>query len=296
MNRNHVALFLAVAKTGSFSRAAERLLIGQPAISMQVAELEKQLGVRLLDRSRAGVTLTRAGKILFDYANRIDGIESAAQKALDDFKRAATGALAIGASTTIGAYLLPDIFATFRRRWPAIAVSVELGNTRAIEQKIADGLLDIALVEGLGSALPGSAIFHHDELVAIGPVSGPLAKKTITLAELLGGPLILRESGSGTRAVFDDFLATRGLAATAVFELTNAHAIKEFVRHGFGRAVISALVCQDELKSGALVQIKVEEMAINRPLHLVKSGGVNPAANAYPSAIMRFRPASSQNK
>ncbi len=292
MNRNHVALFLAVAKAGSFSRAAERLLIGQPAISMQVAELEKQLGVKLLERSRAGVTLTRAGKILFDYANRIDGIESAAQKALDDFKRAAAGALAIGASTTIGAYLLPGILAEFRHRWPAIAVSVELGNTRAIEQKITDGLLDIALVEGLGSDLPGCVIFHHDELVAIGPASGPLAKKTISLAELLNGPLILREPGSGTRAVFDDFLATRGLKATPVFELTNAHAIKEFVQHGFGRAVISALVCKDELTSGTLLQIKVADMAIHRPLHLARSDGVNPAADAFASLVLHKAPKS----
>lgn len=281
MNRNHVALFLAVAKAGSFSRAAEKLLIGQPAISMQVAELEKQLGVRLLERSRAGTSLTRAGKILFDYANRIEGIESAAQKAIDNFKRATAGALAIGASTTIGSYLLPDLLFEFRRRSPAITVSVELGNTSTIEQKIADGLLDIALVEGLVTGIPGASVFQHDELIAIGPASGPLSRATINLATLLSEPLILREPGSGTRAVFDDFLATRGLKVQPTFELTNAYAIKEFVRRGFGRAVISALTCREELQSRILIQCKVSDMAIDRPLHLIKSGGTNPVADAF---------------
>jgi DNA-binding transcriptional LysR family regulator len=286
MNRNHVALFLAVAKTGSFSRAAEKLFIGQPAISMQVAELEKQLGVRLLERSRSGVSLTRAGRILFDYANRIEGIESAAQKALDDFKRAAAGALAIGASTTIGSYLLPDLLVEFRRRSPAITVSVELGNTSTIEQKIADGLLDIALVEGLIGDLPGTVVFRHDELIAIGPPSGPLSQATISLATLVSDPLILREPGSGTRAVFDDFLATRGLKAKPAFELTSPHAIKEFVRRGFGRAVISALACREELQSRTLVQCKVSDMAIDRPLHMIKSGGVNPVADTFASQVL----------
>lgn len=287
MNRNHVALFLAVAKAGSFSRAAEKLLIGQPAISMQVAELEKQLGVRLLERSRAGVTLTHAGKLLFDYASRIENIESAAQKAIDDFKRAATGTLAIGASSTIGSYLLPDIIAEFRRRSPAISVTVELANTSVIEQKIGDGLLDLALVEGLACDRPNAIVFHHDELVAIGPPVGPLSKASIKLPDLLGEPLILRESGSGTRAVFDEFLTTRGLKAKPTFELTNAHAIKEFVRHGFGRAVISALACHDELRSGSLVQVKVLDMAIDRPLYLVKSDGNNPAAEVFASLVLR---------
>ncbi len=286
MNRNHVALFLAVAKAGSFSRAAETLFIGQPAISMQVAELEKHLGVRLLERSRSGVTLTRAGKILFDYAARIEAIEGAAQKAIDDFKRATAGTLAIGASTTIGAYLLPDMLAEFRRRRPGIEVTVELANTSIIEEKIADGLLDIALVEVLISSLPDPVIFHHDELIVIAPADGPWSKTPITLNELLHDPLILREMGSGTRAVFDDFLTSRGLKATPTFELANAEAIKEFVRRGFGRAVISALVCKEEIQLGSIIEVRVTGMSIKRPLHLVTTGGKNPAAEAFISLVL----------
>lgn len=287
MNRNHVALFLAVAKAGSFSRAAERLFIGQPAISMQVAELEKNLGVRLLERSRSGVSLTGAGKILIDYAARIDAIEVAARKAVDDFKRAAAGALAVGASTTIGAYLLPDMLAEFRRRHPAIEITVELANTSSIAQKIADGLLDVALVEGVVAHLSNPVVFHHDDLIVIAPTDGPWSKASITLDELLSEPLILREIGSGTRAVFDEFLAARSLKIKPMFELASAQAIKEFVRCGFGRAVISALVCREEIQRGAVLEVKVSGMTIRRPLHLLAAGGNNPAAEAFVSMILR---------
>lgn len=270
-----------MATSGSFSRAAQKLLIGQPAISMQVAELEKKLGVRLLDRSRTGVKLTRAGAILYEFADRIVGMESAARRAIDDFKRVSVGHLSIGASTTVGAYLLPPILAAFMRQFPGIGVTVELGNTREIESKIADGLLDIGLTEGLVSEKLASIVFQHDELLVIAPAHGPLSKPAISMQTLLENDLILREVGSGTRAVFDSFLASRGLVAQPKFALSNSSAIKEFARHGLGRGVISALVCREEIAAGHLIAVKVADFSITRPLHLVRSGGVNPAAQAF---------------
>jgi DNA-binding transcriptional LysR family regulator len=137
MNRNHLALFHAVAQAGGISRGAARARVSQPAVSKQIAELEDALGVRLLERLPRGCRLTEAGRILADYAQRWRSLENDAARAIEEYRGLKRGRLAIGASLTIGGYLLPGVLAEFHRRFPDIELQVEIANTQHIQQVVA---------------------------------------------------------------------------------------------------------------------------------------------------------------
>src|ERR1035441_930183 len=139
MNRNHLALFHAVAEAGSVTRAAERLHVSQPAVSKQILELEDVLGVCLLERLPRGVRLTDAGRLLADYARRQNVVEREAERAIEEFRGLKRGRLAVGASTTIAAYLLPPVFGQFHQRCPNIELRLEIANTRDIQRNLMDG-------------------------------------------------------------------------------------------------------------------------------------------------------------
>src|SRR6516164_9032898 len=149
MNLNHLFLFRAVAEAGSFSRAAESVYVSQPAISMQVAELEAQLDLILLHRLPRGVKLTAAGQLLFGYAQRLGALADEARRAMAEVKGLRRGRLSIGASTTIGVYLLPDLLGEYRRLHPDIDLQFFIGHTEKIVIRLLDGTLDAGLTEGL---------------------------------------------------------------------------------------------------------------------------------------------------
>src|SRR6516162_7621516 len=148
MNLNHLAVFHAVAQTGSMTLGAVRLDISQPAVSKQVQDLERALGVHLFDRVGRRVHLSQAGEILADYARRLFALAHEAQRAMADVRGVGRGRLAIGASTTIGTYLLPGVVAEFWRRHPKIELLVEIENTEQVHRRLAGLELDIGLTEG----------------------------------------------------------------------------------------------------------------------------------------------------
>jgi DNA-binding transcriptional LysR family regulator len=138
MNHNHLAMFHAVAEAGSFTKAAERLYISQPALSQQVGQLESTLGVKLFDRLPRGVRLTHAGQILANHAARMEALDQQAQRQIRELRGLARGRLTIGASQTIGVYLMPEILGRFRRVHPQIDLDLQIANTEVIQQKLAD--------------------------------------------------------------------------------------------------------------------------------------------------------------
>ena len=149
MNRNHLALFQIVAQAGSISGGAAAARVSQPAVSKQIAELEDALGVRLLDRLPRGCRLTEAGKILADYAHRWRLLEEDAARAVEEYRGLKRGRLAVGASLTIGGYLLPGVLAEFHRRFPEVEMQVEIANTQQIQKALLDGAVELGLTEGL---------------------------------------------------------------------------------------------------------------------------------------------------
>jgi DNA-binding transcriptional LysR family regulator len=279
MNRNHLALFHAVAQAGGISRGAERLHVSQPAVSKQIKELEDAVGVRLLERLPRGSRLTDGGKLLSQYVQRMAVVEEEAARAIEEFRGLKRGRLAVGASTTIGAYLLPEVFGEFHRQHSDIELELEIANTETIQNQLMAGSIEIALTEGLIEAEHlDSEVFHEDELVAIAPRGHPLLKqRRVTARELCREPFILREAGSGTRAVVERALDKRGMTVKPVLSLASPEAIKRAVIAGVGIAIVSRLAICCELQIGSLAVIPVKDLVIRRPLHLQKLQSKDPS-------------------
>jgi DNA-binding transcriptional LysR family regulator len=275
MNRNHLALFQAVAEAGSISGGAERARVSQPAVSKQIAELESALGVRLLERLPRGCRLTEAGTLLAGYANRWRSIEAEAEHAIKAFRGLKRGRLAIGASMTIGGYLLPESIAAFHRRFPEIELQVTISNTQSIREALLGGAIDLGLTEGaIEDDELESTVFFQDEIVVIAPANHPLVKrKNVSVREVCREPLILREEGSGTRAVVERALRRKGFKVQPLLSLASPEAIRNLVATGIGLAFVSRLIAEMELRAGRLGIVSLKDFAIQRPLHLQRVQG-----------------------
>jgi DNA-binding transcriptional LysR family regulator len=294
MNLNHLAVFHAVAQAGGMTLGAERLDISQPAASKQVQELERALGVHLFDRIGRRVHLSQAGEILADYARRLFALAREAEEAMADVRAVGRGRLVVGASTTIGAYLLPGVAAAFWRRRPGVELLVEIGNTEQVHRRLAMLDLDVGLTEGFVEEEELDAeVFHRDELVVIAPPGHPLAgKPRVPLSALQEEPFILREPGSGTRAVEERALARLKLPVRVAMAVGSTEAIKRVVAEGVGLAIVSRLAVHAECAAGALAVLAVAGLRIERPLYLVRRKGRRdaPALQAF-CAVLQERTA-----
>jgi DNA-binding transcriptional LysR family regulator len=285
MNLNHLAIFHAVAQAGSMTLGAERLDISQPAVSKQVQELERALGVHLFDRIGRRVHLSRAGEILADYAGRLFALAQEAEEAMADVRALGRGRLVIGASTTIGSYLLPGVLAEFWRRHPNVELLVEIDNTEQIHRRLIGRELDIGLTEGfVEEEALDAEVFHHDELVVIAAPGHRLAGKLrVPLSAVRQEAFVFREPGSGTRAVEERALAPFGLPARVVMALGSTEAIKRMVAEGVGLAIVSRLAARAECDAATLAVLPVAGLHIERPLYLVRLKGRRdgPALQAF---------------
>jgi DNA-binding transcriptional LysR family regulator len=285
MNLNHLAIFHAVAQTGSMTLGAESLDISQPAVSKQVQELESSLHVHLFDRIGRRVRLTQAGEILADYARRLFAVAHEAEEAMADVRTVGRGKLVIGASTTIGTYLLPAVVAEFWRRHPKVELLVQIENTEQVHRRLAGHELDVGLTEGFVEEEELEAeTFHKDELVVIASASHRLAGKApVLLSTVRAEPFILREAGSGTRAVEERALARLKLPVRMALALGSTEAIKRVVAEGVGLAIVSRLAVRAECAAGTLAILPVAGLRMERPLHLVRRKGRRdgPALQAF---------------
>ncbi|MEM8995469.1 MAG: LysR family transcriptional regulator [Acidobacteriota bacterium] len=289
MNRNHLALFRAVAEHGGITAASRALRISQPAVSSQISALERQLGARLFDRLPGGARLTPVGEELFGYADRIGQLETEAREAVADFLGLRKGRLAVGASTSIGSYFLPEVMGTFARRNPGIQLSLRIDNTEGIQQALTDGTLDVGLTEGLAPVDDFDVeVFREDELLLIAPPDHDLVRRTrITLEDVLAHPLLAREPGSGTRAIVERELARAGVDVEPSMSLGSSEALKRAVAAGLGVAWISQLTLGDEITVGRLVTVPVDDFSIRRPLHrlLLRDRAPSPAVRAFEAIL-----------
>jgi DNA-binding transcriptional LysR family regulator len=292
MNLNHLAIFHAVAETRGISLGAERLRISQPAVSKQIQELERSLGTKLFDRIPRGVRLTESGELLAGYARRLFALEAEAEAALGELRGLERGRLAVGASLTIGGYLLPNVLAEFHKRYPGIELAVEIANTDEVQTRLLDGILDIALTEGFVEHPElESSVFYEDEMVVIVPPGHPLLEETeVTGARLCDEPFLMREEGSGTRAVVERAFAERLLAPRPVMSLGSIEAIKRAVAAGIGVAMVSGLTVTLEREARKLVILPIADLTVRRPLHLLQTRHRNTsrAAQAFKSVLQEI--------
>ncbi|PWN57278.1 LysR family transcriptional regulator [Abyssibacter profundi] len=289
MNLNHLAIFHAVARAGSVTGGAEVLGVSQSAVSRQLAEFEARQGVSLFDRRPRGVVLTAPGRVLLDYAERLFAIRAQAELALDDLRHRRLGRLAIGASRTIGAYMLPQAFAQFTRDNPGIELSLTVENTETIERQLLDGRIDIGFAEGVADdAALDYTVFAQDELVLIAAPRHPLAGAgTVQLDQLRDQLVLMHEAGSGTRAVTEQWLADRGVRLQPAMTLASTEALKQTVATGLGVALLSAQAIRMELAAGLLVRLSLDGGPFRRPLYRVlpRASTPSPALEGFLQVI-----------
>ena len=286
LNLNHLRVFAAIAREGSITGAARALHVSQPAVSKQLADFERDVDAPLFDRLPRGVRLTATGRALLAHANRVFAAEAAAEAELANLRGLARGRLTVGASTTIGSYLVPALFGRFHRAHADVQLDLHIANTSVIQDAVLHDQVDLALTEGLVSA-DGLEVrpVYRDELVLITPPHHPLLEmQHVVPGTLRTLPVIFRERGSGTRDVIEAALGSVGLQdIEPAMSLGSTEAIKRAVARGLGVSFVSRLTVELELAAGRLATLPVRGLTIERDLHLVTLRGktASPAAAAF---------------
>jgi len=273
MADRRLQVFHTVAKQLSFTKAAELLFMTQPAVTFQVKQLEEHFNTRLFERSHGKISLTPAGELALDYAERILNMTGEMEARISELTGQISGPLLIGASTTIAEYMLPRLLGEFKQRHPETQARLTVANSETIENKVADHTLDMGLIES-ASHHPNlvTKVCCEDELVMIcAPFSDLAQLHHVTPKQVASHPYISRESGSGTRECIDDFFRNNGVSLdeiNLVMELGSREAIKGAVAAGLGVAVLSSTTVTKEIRLDELVAIPLEP-PLRRQLSLV---------------------------
>lgn len=274
MNFHQLHIFYTVSERGSFSAAAQTLHMTQPAVTMQVQALEDYFGSKLFDRSSKKIILSEAGRTLMPYAQRSIQLMRETDQAMSAFTHMLQGRLQLGASLTIGEYVLPRLLGPFGKEYPNISIMMKVMNTSQIMEEIHKHQLNFGLIEAPVSH-PDMEVepVMGDELKLIVPREHPLADRhEVTLEEALGYPFVLREQGSGTRRVMEEQLLAKGLDPAAmriVMELGSTGAVKSAVEAGLGVTIISASSVKHEVTLGLLKIVNLSDASFKRQFYAI---------------------------
>lgn len=272
MLSHELLIFITVAEEKNLFRAAEVQNLPQPDISRHIQALEEYYGAVLFEKSGKGVELTPAGAALYTHAREILDLHRASKKAVADIVELVTGKLTIGASLTIGEYILPRMLAAFSQRYPKVNYSVIIGNTEFIHERALEGSIDFGLVEGhIEDKQLEVKEFLKDEMVLIVSKQHFLAKKKYVIREDLEAvTFVMREGGSGTRLALEEVLQEISLKPEKIITLGSTQAIKEAVEAGLGISFLSKWALRKELQLGTLKAVRVKDLNITRGFYLIR--------------------------
>ncbi|MFN3927608.1 MAG: LysR family transcriptional regulator [Pseudanabaenaceae cyanobacterium] len=276
---DQLRILKAIAMEGSFKKAADSLYVSQPAISLQIQQLEKQLDVPIFDRGGRKAQLTEAGQLLLAYGDRILNLCQETCRAIEDLQNLNGGTLIIGASQTTGTYIMPRMIGMFRKKYPEVAVQLHVHSTRRTAWSVAHGQVDLAII---GGEVPPELMdtlevipYAEDELVLVVPAQHPLAnKESITAEELYSLRFITLDAQSTIRKVIDQVLLKHGVDSKQLpveMELNSIEAIKNAVQAGLGVAFLSLTAIEKELQLGALKRLRIDGITIKRTLSQIRN-------------------------
>jgi DNA-binding transcriptional LysR family regulator len=273
MADRRLQVFHAVAKQLSFTKAAEVLFMTQPAVTFQIKQLEEHFNTRLFDRGHGKISLTPAGEMVLEYAERILGLSSELDVRLAEMTGQIGGPLLVGASTTIAEFMLPRILGEFKSLYPSVKPRLIVANSESIETRVVEHTLDLGLIEAPSHQHNLQCeVCCEDELQVICAPGFPLAKsKELTPQQLTAHPFVSREPGSGTREVTDNYFRAAGIAPESlnvVIELGSPEAIKGVVETGLGFAIVSRASVAKEKRLGDLLAIPLKPR-LTRTLSIV---------------------------
>ena len=290
MDTRQLAAFCAVVEKSSFSQAAEKLGVTQPAVSLQVRALEERLGQTLLDRSGRRVEPTEAGLRLYRSAQRMLALEEQLYDEVADESGGLRGTLAIGASTGPGAHLVPLLLCEFQRAHPELHVALSIWDTHTVSEKVAQRELELGVVGALrrNRSLEFEPLVR-DEIVLAVPPGHRAAGGTVSVDELREETVIAMQEGAGVRQVVDEELRRAGLRVRELeprLELGLQESVKSAVAAGFGVTFISRTAIEGELAAGTLAMARVESLDPARQIYLVRAKGRPPTRAA--AAFLEF--------
>ncbi|HLQ50140.1 MAG TPA: LysR family transcriptional regulator [Terriglobales bacterium] len=270
MDFDQLNTFVEVAKLGSFSRAAEKVLRSQPAVSAQIRQLEQEYGHRLFDRTAKSVRLTPAGEVILEYARQLLALRGNSLRAVAERNGVPVGTLSIGANEGTFLYVLPKVFAKYHKMFPKIRISVYRNFTHKVIEKVEDGALDLGIVTlpVKSPSLTVIPLFKDRVLLMVGSGSPLFNKRSATMEELAQQPLIIPKTGS-TRKLIEKNLRPYRENLNITMELTSLTMIKRFVTAGFGVSLISSTFARENVRRGDVKLLKIEGLEISRELGLI---------------------------
>jgi DNA-binding transcriptional LysR family regulator len=284
VENSRLKVFRVVATHLNFSRAAEELLLTQPAVTQQIKALEDECGVPLFDRSGGRIVLTPSGQVLLTYAHRLKQTCDEAFEAIANVSGKHAGYLTLGASQTIAYYVLPKLVARFLRDNPRVNVTVKSDNTDEILQELVDHKIQLALIEG--PALRKDIHiepFMEDEMVLAVPASHEWADSDISVSALQDAPLLMREFGSGSRRVVENAMVRAGLKRKEIkikMELDSTEGLLSAAEAGLGITFVSRWAVRNHLSLGTLKLAHVRGLELSRMFSIAYPAGPEPAGNS----------------
>lgn len=275
MEFKQVESFVAVAQKKSFSKAAEILFMSQPAVTSNVQKLESELGVTLINRKSKNFSLTEGGILFYRYAVELINICAKAEHSLCEYKKNIEGMLEIYASTIPAQHLLPHIVKAFREAYPRVAFSIHHKASREVTEEILSGRINMGFV---GARYPSDSLeyidFYDDRLVLIASPEKNFAADSVSIKNLMGEDIVLREDGSGTRLIIENALKENRLDMTFFRSQTindSLEAIKKMVALNVGISLVSGVAVKREVASGELKQYEIRDLDLSRHFSLVYS-------------------------
>lgn len=285
MTLKQLEVFIAVADTRSFSKGGELASLAQSTVSQHIRALEDELGARLFDRSLTQVHLTEAGQLFYSHAIKISRQCAEAKEEIKRFQGLEQATLRVGASTIPAAYLIPDLLGSFKARWPGVRLELQQGDSQEVIKLLQENLVEIAVVGGKYNEDPFCfKELLQDRIILVGRSAE--TGSTISVEELKNLPLIIRETGSGTRQATDSALKKAALDTSnlnVVAQLGSSEAVRRSVLSGSGYAFISKIAIAPELADRTLKEILVEGVEIKRSFYMAWRCGrtLSPAAEEF---------------
>ena len=268
LDYHKLKIFKTVADTGSFSKAAELLFLSQPTVTLQIKKIENYLGVVLFKRDKKKVTLTEAGEVLYKYASKIIEDYLLLEEGVSNLKEGLQKRITVGASTTIGEFLLPEIISKFIETHD-INLNLFIGNSKEIEEGILSKTFYIGLIEDEITSTKFEKIpFYSDEIIIIASNKKEIPN-VIDIEDLKKYSFIFREKGSGTRNIVERYLREKGIHIIPKIEISSSKTIAKIVENTGYLAFISKLVVNEEIKKKKIKQIKVKNLELKRDFYIL---------------------------
>jgi DNA-binding transcriptional LysR family regulator len=275
MEIDQIKTFLAVATLGGFHRAAEGLRVSQPAVSARIKALEESLGTALFARSRNGLTMSEAGRILRPYAEELLRTASLASQAVHALKPSSAGPLQIAAAHSISVYLLPDFLKLFQRAYPKVVIAIRPGHSKEVLDMVLNQEAEIGLARSLNHPEVETLSLRDDPLLLVGPrKQSPTHARRARLEQVAGWPLIFYERGSSDWTLTHSLFRRAGLVPNIALEVDTIETAKRMVDRGLGMAFLPQLAVGQEIRSGKLATVKIldaeplgRSLAVIHPRH-----------------------------